>query len=200
MTIIGFVGMLRPHTFPQLCLLSFTLVVKDKHSLAFSRQISGTDSGLIHHALRLDQQRYVPLGFYIKFKAKTIENARAYFPNLSVPTTDYHRMCPVDALRVLVSKGLWKERLLRRALKPGPELKDYMKSMPDDDLQISPHALRIGGRTWYITQGLDRQFVDFLGTWVSPEASARYYRESPAAVIRLLQKFFKSLPHPRELY
>ena len=192
--------MLRPHTFPQLCPRSFTLVVKDKHSAAFSSQVPGNDYRLIHYALRLDQQRYIPMGFYIKFKSKTMIDARAYFPNLSIPSTHYQKMCPVDALRVLVSKGLWTERLLHKTLRCGSSLNDYIKRMPDDDLKISPHALRIGGRTWYITHGLDRQFVDFLGTWVSPEASARYYRESPPAVIRLLQKFFMSLPHPRDLY
>ena len=105
-TIIGFVGMLRPHTFPQLCPHSFTLVVKDKYSPAFSSHISATDARVLHHALRLDQQRYTPIGFYIRFRAKTQEDARAYFPNLKVPATHYSNMCPVDALRILVSKGM----------------------------------------------------------------------------------------------
>ena len=41
--------------------------------------------------------------------------------------------------------------------------------------------------------GLDKQFVDYLGTWASLEASARYYRANPAAVIRRLQKFYDNV-------
>ena len=89
---------------------------------------------------------------------------------------------------------------MRRAWNFGSALRDYIKSMTSDNRKISQYALRIGERIWYMTQGLERQLVDFLGTWVSPEASARYYRESPAAVLRLLQNFYRSLPHPRELY
>ena len=66
--------------------------------------------------------------------------------------------------------------------------------------KFSPHTLRIGGRTWYISQGMDRQFVDYLGTWVSPEASARYYRENPVAVIRKVREFYAGLKHPRDLF
>ena len=51
--------------------------------------------------------------------------------------------------------------------------------MMGNNYKISPYALRIGGRTWYLTQGLERQLVDFLGTWVSPEASARYLAQKP---------------------
>ena len=44
---------------------------------------------------------------------------------------------------------------------------------------------------------MDRQFVDYLGTWKSPEASARYYRERPVAV--LIIKFYISLGDPDTL-
>ena len=53
---------------------------------------------------------------------------------------------------------------------------------------IAPYALRIGGRTWFLANGLDRQFVDFLGTWKSPDASARYYRAAPKAVLVSLRR------------
>ena len=199
-TIVGFIGMLRPHTFRQLQPDSFTLVVKDNFSPAFSRIIRPMDLGTLREALHLNQRRYKPIGFCIKFKSKTQLNATAYFPNISDPTTHYNSMCPVDALRGLVVKGFFTKSKFRKAFGKSAVLKSYVKSLTNDDLVLSPHALRIGGRTWYITQGMDRQFVDFLGTWVSPEASARYYRESPAAVLRMLQNFYCNLPHPRELY
>ena len=46
---------------------------------------------------------------------------------------------------------------------------------------------------------MDRQFVDYLGTWKSPEASARYYRERLAAVLKRLIKFYGSLGDPESL-
>ena len=97
-------------------------------------------------------------------------------------------------------KGIFTKSKFRKALGSSAVLKSYVKSLTAEDLVLSPHALRIGGRTWYITQGMDRQFVDYLGTWISPEASARYYRESPAAVLRMLQNFYMNLPPPSELY
>ena len=32
--------------------------------------------------------------------------------------------------------------------------------------------------------------VDFLGTWKSPEASARYFRAAPQEILKLLKQFF----------
>ena len=37
---------------------------------------------------------------------------------------------------------------------------------------------------------MDRQLVDFLGTWKSPEASARYFRGDPRAVILMVRIFY----------
>ena len=47
-----------------------------------------------------------------------------------------------------------------------------------------------GGRTWKLSNGMDRQLVDFLGTWKSPEASARYFRGNPSAILRMVRKFY----------
>ena len=104
------------------------------------------------------------------------------------------------ALRDVVRKGYFRRTKFLSALGRGARLNTYLKLISEDDGKISPYALRIGGRTWYITRGLVRQLVDFLGTWSSPEASARYYRETPAAVLKMLQKFYASLPHPSVLY
>ena len=70
------------------------------------------------------------------------------------------------------------------------QIQEFLKGICGTHVNIAPYALRIGGRTWLLTQGMDRQLVDFLGTWKSPEASARYYRENPDEVLRLLQRFY----------
>ena len=66
----------------------------------------------------------------------------------------------------------------------------YVQRVTDSKQPVAPYALRIGGRTWYLSQDLDRQFVDYLGTWSSPEAAVRYYRASSSAVLKKLQRFF----------
>ena len=81
----------------------------------------------------------------------------------------------------------------------GSALKKYLQKLVKCKAPVSPYALRIGGRTWNLTHGMDRQFVDYLGTWKSPEASARYYRERPAAVLKKLIKFYTSLGDPSSL-
>ena len=108
-------------------------------------------------------------------------------------------MCSVEALINLFRKGCLAKRKFKEGFKVGAELSAYLKTLTCG-LKVSPYALRIGGRTWYISQGMDRQFVDYLGTWASPEASARYYRENPVAVIRKVRDFYANLRHPGELY
>ena len=78
----------------------------------------------------------------------------------------------------------------------GAALMKYLQTLVSCKSPVSPYALRIGGRTWNLTHGMDRQFVDYLGTWKSPEASARYYRERPAAVLKRLTKFYVELGDP----
>ena len=90
-TIVGFIGMLRPHTFNILQLSSFILV---------NRQGEQRYSSFDNHLKHLCKD-YTLLGFYIIFKSKTMSNARAYFPNLSSPPSLFADMCPVRALKQL---------------------------------------------------------------------------------------------------
>ena len=192
--------MLRPHTFGQLTRESFTLVVKHPQSRHFSTNIDGRNLHGIREALKPSQTKVIILGFYIRFKSKTLLEAVAYFPCLSLPNTHYKDICPVMALRKVVQKGYFRRTKFLAQLGRGAKLNAYLKHISSDVGKISPYALRIGGRTWYISQGMDKQLVDFLGTWSSPEAAARYYRETPAAVLRILRRFYGSLPHPCVLY
>ena len=86
-----------------------------------------------------------------------------------------------------------------QANKGGKEVTEYISGLISSDSKVPVYALRIGGRTWNISHGLDRQFVDYLGTWKSPEASARYYREAPGTVLKKLRTFYDTLPDPRTL-
>ena len=93
----------------------------------------------------------------------------------------------------------WVEPGFLKSVGRGRALKEYLQQLVSCKAPVSPYALRIGGRTWNITHGMDRQFVDYLGTWKSPEASARYYRERPAAVLKKLIKFYATIPDPSEV-
>ena len=92
----------------------------------------------------------------------------------------------------MIRRGLFKGKFLLNHGK-GSILQSFLKKLVQENKKLSPYALRIGGRTWYLSMGLDKQFVDYLGTWKSSEASARYYRANPAAVIRRLQKFYDNV-------
>ena len=124
--------------------------------------------------------------------------AKAYFPNISNPWSYYSEMCPVKALEELALKGhLDDDHLKHMGMRQ--KMMKFLQVVTGSRKPVSLYALRIGGRTWNISQGLDRQFVDYLGTWKSPEASARYYREEPAAVLLKIRKFYLSLPEPTTL-
>ena len=125
-------------------------------------------------------------------------HAKAYYPRLSHTPRPYCTMCPLDDLRSVASKGLVSPGFLRK-LSKGAQLKNYLQEVAKSKTPVSAYALRIGGRTWNITQGLDRQFVDYLGTWKSPEASARYYRERPGSVLRKITRFYTKLEKPKYL-
>ena len=129
------------------------------------------------------------LGFFISFKSKTMLDAKAYYPNLADSSPVFRAMCPTAALLQIIRRGLFKGKFLRNHGK-GRILQSFLKKLVSENKKLSPHALRIGGRTWYLSKGIDKQFVDYLGTWASSEASARYYRANPAAVIRRLQKLY----------
>ena len=132
------------------------------------------------------------LGFFISFKSKTMVDAKAYYPNLANSPPRFRAMCPTAALLQIIRRGFLKGKILRNHGK-GRILQSFLKKLVEENKKLSPHALRIGGRTWYLSMGLDKQFVDYLGTWASSEASARYYRANPAAVVRRLQIFYDSI-------
>ena len=129
------------------------------------------------------------LGFYIDFASKTMSDARAYFPNLCNPATLFREMCPTRALLEITSRSLVKTGFLRTITRK-KKLTIYLQQLLQVETDVAPYALRIGGRTWMISMGLDRQFVDYLGTWKSPESSARYFRAAPGAVLRSLRRFY----------
>ena len=187
-TILGFVGMLRPHTFATLKSASFVLVdgrgqtVQEKSDSSFKALLGSWKTEAI-------------LGFYIEFHSKTMRHARAYFPNLSHPNTPFAAMCPVRALKAIAAKNYIKKRFLQTQSWT-TKIVIFLQRLLACSHKVPLYALRIGGRTWYITKGLDRQFVDYLGTWKSPESSARYYREAPAAVLKKVQQFYIGQQEP----
>ena len=183
--------MLRPHTFSVIKPSSFVLVTVRKSKLCWP------DAATFRVGLRQTRGRNI-MGFYIKFRSKTMVNARAYFPNLSSPVTRYAAMCPVRALKDVTERGYVRGNFLQ-ASKWGKDVTEYISGLISSDSKVPLYALRIGGRTWNISHGLDRQFVDYLGTWKSPEASARYYREAPGTVLQKMRAFYDTLPDPRTL-
>ena len=139
---------------------------------------------------KLRRQKKI-LGFYIQFHSKTIRYARAYFPSLCVENNllKISLMCPVRALVDMSRRRLLKEGFLRTVHKK-MTLTRFLQQLTRIKVNIAPYALRIGGRTWLLAKGLDRQFVDFLGNWKSPEASARYFRAAPREVLMMLRRFY----------
>ena len=175
--------MLRPHTFEQLGPRSFTLVLE-------SGRLEPLNSYTAFQTAHDPRRRTNPiLGFYISFISKTMTEAKAYYPRLSSPAWTNMVMCPVAALLTLYEKQAITNGFLA-TLGRGASLEKYLQRLTENTTAVSPYALRIGGRTWYLSQGLDRQFVDYLGTWASPEASARYFRAQPSTVLKMLRRFY----------
>ena len=107
-------------------------------------------------------------------------------------------MCPVRETLNLSAIGYLRAKFLNKTSSTS-SLTKYLQDLASSTEKVPLYALRIGGRTWNISQGLDRQFVDYLGTWKSPEASARYYRAEPAVVLRKIRSFYFDLPDPEYL-
>ena len=185
-TILGFLGMMRPHSLEGLGPASFHIVASDgmvKPMPAQAKQFHGE----LVNILRKNKI----VGFYVVFRSKTMVDARAHFPLLSTKEMPMNlsTICPVRALVDMSQRGLIKKGFLKR-LNKEQRLTKYLQRITGLEKQIAPYALRIGGRTWFLSHGMDSQIVDFLGTWKSPEASARYFRAAPRAVLRLLIRFF----------
>ena len=185
-TKLGFIGMLRPNALRQLEPRSFTMITARGHSVKMPAQPNNFERELT----KLRLQSHI-VGFYIQFRSKTMRHAQAYFPSLCV--LDAHikisQMCPVRSLIDLSRRRLLKKGFLR-TLNRKMTLTKYLQRLTGLRQSIAPYALRIGGRTWLLAMGMDRQFVHFLGTWKSPEASARYFRAAPREVLLMLQRFY----------
>ena len=89
----------------------------------------------------------------------------------SGPKTSFHSscsalsvMCPLPIL-FAVAKMDWIHRNFLKRSGRGDTLGKYLKLLASTEDPVSPHALRIGGRTWYLSHGMDRQFCDCLGTY-----------------------------------
>ena len=123
-----------------------------------------------------------------------MKRARAHFPCLGdfSGQSRFAAMCPMRALLDVSQRGLLKDNLFKQ-LNKKKRLTLYLQMISGIDKYIAPYALRIGGRTWLLSKGMDRQLVDFLGTWKIPEASARYYRATPHMVLRTMKDFYSSL-------
>ena len=139
------------------------------------------------------------LGFFIGFQSKTMWNALAYLPSLSSVQENYPivAMCPIRALINITARGLVTGPFLKKVT--GRKLLSaHLKLVAGSSSAVAPYALRIGGRTWKISNGMDRQLVDFLGTWKCPDASARYCRANPRAILLMVRKFYLTKDPSRE--
>ena len=120
--------------------------------------------------------------------------ATAQFPYLRFTHSNIQSVCPTTALLNIIMRGYMRKNLLRSVC-GSKNIQRYLKSLCNTETAITTYSMRFGGRTWLITQGMDCQFVDILGTWKSPKASARYYRENPDEVLRVTTKIFAG-PEP----
>ena len=92
--VLGFFGMLRPHTFSTLGPRSFVFVHKNGRQTRVSKS---TD--LFQQCLdSLPHNRNI-LGFYVPFKSETMNHAGAYFPNLPLSLAAYTPICPLCPLK-----------------------------------------------------------------------------------------------------
>ena len=145
-TILGFLGMLRPHTFSVIQTSSIVLVKsKGKHL------ISEPDDGKFRALLATMGCRTI-LALYIWFKSKTMKVTRAYFPNLSHPRTAYSAMCPVEALETVTVQGWITNRFLR-GNKIAKAMREFAEEISLSSTKVPMYALRVVDRTDNITQG-----------------------------------------------
>ena len=143
-------------------------------------------------ALNEARKQNTLLGFYIDFQSKTMRNARAYLPSICsrVNNSAIVAICLMRTLIEITDRGLVAGYFLRKLTKK-KTLAAFLQLITGASSTVAPYALRIGGRTWKLSNGMDRQLVDFLGTWKSPDASARYFRGNPRAIILMLRDFYR---------
>ena len=189
-TILGFLGMMRPHSLEALGPASFYLVLDNGTIIPMPDQPQR-----FREILLAAWGGGVMAGAFAVFKSKTMSTARAHFPNLSrhAGHSSISTICPILSLAAIANRGLMKKYFLKPINKK-KRLTMYLQRLTGLQQYISPYAMRIGGRTWYLANGMERQLVDFLGTWKCPEASFRYYRAAPQLVLRSMTRFFVKRP------
>ena len=100
LTLLGFIGMLRPHIFKQLHAGSFRMVSGSGAVIPLPRDRRSAQRVL--YQLKAHSEI---LGFYIRFESKTMRDAKAYFPTLCTTSPTFVPMCPTSALLEIVGKG-----------------------------------------------------------------------------------------------
>ena len=109
-SILGFIGMMRPHSLEALSPASFTLVTQGGRTISMPAQPSC-------FAERLKEIRTTQriLGFYVEFRSKTKAQARAHFPSLTRGRlySQFAWICPVTALIDITTRGLLKKHFLK---------------------------------------------------------------------------------------
>ena len=161
-TVIGFIGMLRPHTFDQLGPSSFVFVLNNGRCVRWD----GSGPTFKNHVNNLCKTFQI-LGFYITFRSKTMTFARAYYPSLCSreKLSRFSAMCPVKALIQVASYDMVKTAFMKKINrgKRFAQYFQYISSSPADS--FVPYALRIGGRTWLLSRGMDKQLCDLTKKW-----------------------------------
>lgn len=93
------------------------------------------------------------LGFYVTFDSKTMRLARAYYSNIGSFSSAYRKPCP---LRMLIDMGRrgWEVPEILKTVGRGSALKTFLQMLIKCKVLVI--ALCIGGRTWNLTNGMDR--------------------------------------------
>ena len=121
-TILGFLGMLRPHTFSQLGPESFTFVLTDGGGLRYQTR---NMVSFREFMVSVPANNYL-LGFYIEFESKTMTHGRAYYPNLAKVPKPYSDMCPTRELRSIANKD-WLGKGFLKNVGRGETLRKYLQ-------------------------------------------------------------------------
>ena len=142
-TVIGFIGMLRPHALESLGPKSFTAVTSLAEEIAMPKETER-----FHRMLYTLYTTKQLIGVYITFQSKTMKEAKAYLPLLASVdrATEFSLICPILALLDIANRGLLKRRFLH-ALNRKKRLTNYLQHITGLVHYIAPYALRIGGRT-----------------------------------------------------
>ena len=97
-TILGFIGMMRPHSLEALQLNSFSLVTQVGKILAMPKEPSRFTRTLMSSVRESNI-----IGYFVTFQSKTMRDARAHFPILDMDNerSKFSTICPIRALKEL---------------------------------------------------------------------------------------------------